>query len=502
MRSLLGALATLVLVQGCATTRFENTPLEAGRANVERRAVDVSHPDQPLILVAFSGGGSRAAALGWVVLRELQTYRYTSSDGTSRSLVDDISVISSVSGGSVIGAQFALYGAAGLDRFEPDFLALDNTRTLGTKALDPLSWVASAFTGTSRSDLVEQLLERQLFGQKTFADLNLPGRPYLILNATDMASGQVFAFTPKRFDDICSDLDAQSIASGVAASAAVPVAFTAIALRNYSAERCADVPVPRWVVKRLEDDYSPYLNVDAYKLARYANDLRQRPDRFRQIDYVYLLDGGLADNLAVHGLLEVLSSPYAATIVAPPAVPGAQGAPGTVLQAINSGRVRKVAVIVVNARADPANKISQTESRPGILGMIGAVTSLPIDSASSSINAQIDSLLSQFNAAGGGAPPGTIGDPKFAGLKVYGIEIDFDQLRPNDPAQRALRDQAKEIPTLWTITRPNLDVIERAGTILLHQHPCFQRLLSDLAIHAEFVDVTFARTGCAQAGDP
>jgi NTE family protein len=498
MRSLLAALAALLLVQGCAT-RFENTPLEAGRTNVERRAVDVSHPERPLILVAFSGGGSRAAALGWVVLRDLQKYRYTPSDGASRSLTDDIAVISSVSGGSVIGAQFALYGNAGLDRFEPDFLALDNTRTLGTEALNPLTWITSAFSGTSRSDLVEQLLDRELFGRKTFAELNQPGKPYLILNATDMASGQVFGFTPRRFDDICADLDAQSIASGVAASAAVPVAFTPIALRNYSAERCAGVPVPAWVTNRLRGAFAPYLNVDAYKLARYSNDLRHGPDSFRQIDYLYLLDGGLADNLAVHGLLEALSSPYASPIVAPP---GAEGGPaGTVLQAINSGRIRKVAVIVVNARADAANKISQTASRPGILGMIGAVASLPIDSASGSVNAQLDSLLSQFNAAGGGAPAGAPGAPQFAGLQVYSIEIDFDQLRPSDPVQRALRDQAKEIPTLWTISKPNLDVIEQAGTTLLHQHPCFQRLLSDLAIPAEFVDVRFARTGCRQAGD-
>ena len=499
MRSLLVALVALLLAQGCATTRFENTPLEAGHANVERRAVDVSHADRPLILVAFSGGGSRAAALGWVILRDLEKYRYASSDGTTRSLVDDIAVVSSVSGGSVIAAQFALHGAAGLDRFESEFLALDNTRTLGIEALDPLNWVTSAFTGTSRSDLVEQLLDRELFGHKTFAELNQPGKPYLILNATDMASGDVFSFTPKRFDDICADLDAQSIASGVAASAAVPVAFTPIALRNYSAERCVGVPVPSWVSNRLKGAYAPYLNVDAFRLARYANDLRHGPDSFRRIDYVYLLDGGLADNLAVHGLLEALSSPYAAPIVAPPDTQ--VGAAGTVLQAINSGRVRKVAVIVVNARADPASKISQTASRPGILGMIAAVTSVPIDSTSGSVNAQIDSLLSQFNAAGGGAPPDSAGDPQFTGLKVYGIEIDFDQLRPSDPAQRTLRDQAKEIPTLWTISKPNLDVLERAGTTLLNQHPCFQRLLSDLGIQAEFVEVTFARMGCRQAAD-
>ena len=82
--------------------------IEAGNAaealeTMERRAVDVSHEERPLILVAVSGGGSRAAALGWVILKEVAKFRYPASS-PSRSLVDDIAVVSSVSGGSVIAA--------------------------------------------------------------------------------------------------------------------------------------------------------------------------------------------------------------------------------------------------------------------------------------------------------------------------------------------------------------------------------------------------------------
>ena len=86
-------------------------------------------------------------------------------------------------------------------------------------------------------------------------------------------------------------------------------------------------------------------------------------------------------------------------------------------------------------------------------------------------------------------------------MKVYNVEIDFDQLRANEPRQRALRDQVKAIPTLWTITKPNLEVIEQAGITLLHQHPCFQRLLTDLGIPADFIDTTSALKGCPQAAD-
>lgn len=491
MRSLVGALVLAILLAGCAT-RFENQPLVSGHDNIERRVLDPSPPERPVILVAFSGGGSRAAALGWVVLRELRGYAYPVAGGSARPLTDDIAVVSSVSGGSVIAAYFALNGAQGLDRFEPDFLAPDNTRTLGAGALSPLRLL----TGATNSDLVEQLFDRQLFDRRTFADLNQPHKPYLILNATDMASGEVFAFTPQRFDDICSDLDAQAISSGVAASAAVPVVFTPIALRNHSVDHCPGRALPRWVTNRLDGRFAPYLNLETFKLARYANDLRRGPDRFRDIDYLYLLDGGLTDNLAVHGLLEAVSSPYAAPIVAPP--PGSARPAGTLLQAINDGRIRRVVVIVVNARADPDNDISTRAERPGVVGMIKSVTSLPIDANTSSVGARIDTLLAQLNAAGGGTDAGTAA---FEGLRIYPVVVDFDQLRATDPAQRALRDQAKRIPTLWTISQPDLEVVGKAGRLLLRQHPCFQRLLLDLQVPNDFVDESFARQGCRQAAD-
>jgi len=486
-------LVACLLLVGCAT-RFANYPLLDGRANEERRAVDVSHEERPLVLVAVSGGGSRAAALGWVVLRELGKFRYSTS-GPPRSLIDDIAVVSSVSGGSVIAAHFALYGPEGLDRFAPDFLVPDNMRTLGLDAVNPVSWFRLAITGSSRIDIVEELFDRQLFRQKTFYDLNQPGKPYLILNATDMVSGEVFAFTPKRFDDICSDLDKEPISTGVAASSAVPIVLSPVAFQNFSATHCQDWPTPQWITTRLDGRFAPYLNLETFKLARYANDLRHGKNSLRRIDYLYFLDGGLADNLAIHGLLETISSPYAAPIIADQT--SGLNRTNTILDAVNTGKIKKLAVVVINARADPANTISQTPSRPGIVEMIQSVTSVPISSTTASVSSQLGVLLAQLNAAGGGGA----GGPQFTGLKVYAVQVDFDQLRASDPVQRELRDKANAIPTLWTITKENREVIEQAGTILLHQHPCFQRFLMDMDIKAEFVDPVFAKTGCRQAAD-
>jgi len=486
-------LVACLLLAGCAT-RFENFPLTGSQVNPERRAVDVSHEERPLILVAVSGGGSRAAALGWVILREVAKFRYPASN-PSRSLIDDIAVVSSVSGGSVIAAHFALYGPEGLERFAPDFLVPDNMRTLGLDAVDPITWFQLAVTGSSRIDIVEELFDNQLFKKKTFFDLNQPGKPYLILNATDMASGEVFAFTPKRFDDICSDLDKEPISAGVAASSAVPIVLSPVAFQNFSVTHCQGRPTPQWITTRLDGRFAPYLNLETFKLARYANDLRRGPNAFRRIDYLYFLDGGLADNLAIHGLLETISSPYAAPIIAGQSS-GLTGS-NTILDALNAGRIKRLAVIVINARADAATGISQSASRPGVVEMIESVTSIPLSSTTSSVNSQMDVLLAELKAAAGGGA----GDPRFTGIKIYGVQVDFDQLRNSDPRQRELHLKANAIPTAWTITKDNRDVIEEAGTILLHQHPCFQRLLLDMDIKAEFIDPAFARAGCRQISD-
>ena len=490
----LGWVVVLLALAGCASTRFVNQPLTQGQTNAERRAIDVSHPERPLILVAVSGGGSRAAALGWAVLRELRKFRYPAA-GESRGLIDDIGVVSSVSGGSVIAAHFALNGPQGLDRFEQDFLVPDNTRALVVDAANPLTWLRLAGSGSSRIDLVSELFDRQLFSHKTFAELNQPGKPYLILNTTDMATGEIFAITPGRFDDICANLDQQPISASVAASAAVPVIFSPVALQNYSATHCQGVTPSQWITKRLSGTFAPYINLPQFKLARYAYDLRHGKESLRKIDYLYLLDGGLTDNLGIHGLLETMVSPYAAPAIVDSAAP--ESTRGTILQALNTGRVKKLAVIVINARAGSANTISQSATRPGIPGMIGSVTTIPLESTTASVSAQMDTLLSELNSAGGGGA----GDPQFAGMRVYGIQIDFDLLRTSDPQQRELREKANAIPTLWTISKENLGVIEASAGLLLRQHPCFQRLLSDMKIAADFVDPAYASTGCPQTAD-
>lgn len=466
------ALLALGLAACSGAPQYPNQPLPKGGINVDQRGLQPTlSRSRPVILMAFSGGGSRAAALSLAVLDELGRYKYT-IDGQTRRLVDDIDVVSSVSGGSVTAAYLGLYGPDNTQRLK-DFLARDNMATLEIDAANPITWARLAFGSYTRVDALRDLLDRQLFDKKTFAAMT--GYPVIILNASDMASGEVFAFTADRFNDICSDLSSLPISEAVAASAAFPVALSPVDLKDYTGKDCVgNNPAPPWIALDLTKRATPYLDVEEFKRARYANSLRRGPGAFRDVQYLHLLDGGLVDNLGARSLMDVVMSPHGSV---------------RLLDAINSGEISKLVVIVVNARSDPSNTLSTDPETPGIVPMITAVTSNPIDAATASTDAELRVLLSEIESAAAGAPR----KAGFKGMRVYDIEIDFDQLLPS---QKDLQGIVKSTPTLWSIKPEQLRAVDEAGKLLLDQHPCFQRLLLDLRIPASFIDRSFAEAAC------
>ena len=471
MRGAWPLLLCLALGGGCASTHFENTPLRAGEANPDRRSIDPATPDRPVILMTFSGGGSRAAALAESVLREMAATSYPASDG-NHVLTSDVKLISSVSGGSVTSAWFGLHRSPGhpdgdLDGLRNDFLTRDNMAALELDAVNPITWFGLVTGKITRIEALEALFNERLFHNATLADINRPGQPYVVFNATDMAGGETFALMPRRFDDVCSSYDALPIATAVAASAAFPVLLTPVSFQNFSDGCQGRLRSDIWIRVALSippyppNPYTPYLNLPEYKEARYANDLRHGPNPYRRIDYLYFLDGGLADNLGTQSLRSALIAPYD---------------DAGVLRAINEGKIRSLVIIVVNARSDPPNKLYQQQSQPGLISQIQTVTSTPIDANTANSQTALSGLLSELAQAAAGASRSA----KFGGMKVYGITVDYDQIPADTPAHRELRDQAKDAPTSWSLTGPQLQVTEAAGRFLLRRHPCYRALLADL----------------------
>src|SRR3972149_7972761 len=77
-----------------------------------------------LLILTFSGGGTRAAALAYGVLEELAKAEF-SLEGRKRTLLDEVDTISSVSGGSFTAAYYGLFGRRIFEDFEEKFLKHD-----------------------------------------------------------------------------------------------------------------------------------------------------------------------------------------------------------------------------------------------------------------------------------------------------------------------------------------------------------------------------------------
>ena len=216
-----------------------------------------------LVLLALSGGGSRAAYFSALSMREMQNIGLKIGDFES-DVLHEVDVISSVSGGSLAGAYYAVSHDPGSecagyatrpwnDTKIRELMTLDyRWRWLG-RWLWPNNIAAYWFTKYDRTDIMAKIMADNLFDKKitgfdlTLGELN-PLRPNLILNATTgsddkpmgIGFGEVFTFTTEDFARICSSIEDYSVARAVMATATFPGVFNFMTLRNYCRRNMAD----------------------------------------------------------------------------------------------------------------------------------------------------------------------------------------------------------------------------------------------------------------------
>ena len=115
--------ATAALLLGCASVHNIpiNVPLgvEGVAENIRPTVEDAATADDLLIGLAFSGGGTRAAAFSFGVLQEMEN---TPMPRASDKMLDRIDFVSGVSGGSVTAAYFGLKKRDALADFREKFL--------------------------------------------------------------------------------------------------------------------------------------------------------------------------------------------------------------------------------------------------------------------------------------------------------------------------------------------------------------------------------------------
>ncbi|HSW22999.1 MAG TPA: patatin-like phospholipase family protein, partial [Burkholderiaceae bacterium] len=113
-RALLVCTAALLL-GACSTVRpWVNQPLAAASPGPSATpmmvpVIDAQEPPPSLVAaVTLSWGGARAAAFGLGVLEELKAAQFE-LDGRPTTLLDEVGLISGVSGGSILAGYYAAF---------------------------------------------------------------------------------------------------------------------------------------------------------------------------------------------------------------------------------------------------------------------------------------------------------------------------------------------------------------------------------------------------------
>ena len=130
---------TLLLLVGCAT-RPINPPMTQTDPSkgyrFETRQVHARDKEN-LVVLAFSGGGTRAAAFSYGVLEFLRRTEVVGPKGNKVRLLDEVDVITGVSGGSFTALAYALYGDKLFTDYEQRFLKRNVQGEIIARAFNP-----------------------------------------------------------------------------------------------------------------------------------------------------------------------------------------------------------------------------------------------------------------------------------------------------------------------------------------------------------------------------
>jgi NTE family protein len=453
LRAFLIAVAFGFVAAGCASY-----PQNASLASYDKtkgyryeRLSKEDNKDDLFVILTFSGGGTRAAAFSYGVLEALRTVS-VDIDGEARNLLNEVDVISAVSGGSFTAAYYGLYGDAIFKedgQFQKNFLYRNIQDDLFGRLLSPYNWVRLASPRFGRIELAAEAYDELLFDRATFKDLERKGKkPFIMINATDMVKGTQFTFIQDQFDPLCADLGAFSIARAVAASSDFPVAFSPLTVNSYPGT-CNFVE-PQWVTNALNDLHA---NPRRYYRARM---LRTYQEKDRQ--YVHLLDGGVADNIGLRGPLNSIRS---------------GDIEWSVLNKINLEQIKKLVVIVVDARNETKAAFDRSPESPNVFAVVNSIATTPLENYSfDSVELLMDTFRQRDDAQRV--------QPDLHQVELYRIYVGFDQI--NDDAEREAFLATK---TSLGLPKEQVDALRRKGAELLLQSECLQKLTRNLSPKAD-----------------
>ena len=458
----------LLVLAGCAT-RPVNPPItevhpnEGYRLQTMQARKSADNPSEALVILTFSGGGTRAAAFAYGVLEVLRRTEAVAPDGRRARLIDAVDVITGVSGGSFTALAYGLYGDKLFDIYEDSFLKRNVQGELLARSLNPFNWPALGSDKWGRSEMAADLYDEILFHGATFADLEKGSGPFVAVMSTDISTGTRVGFNQSMFDVLCSDLSPVHLARAAAASSAVPLVLSPVTINNYGGT--CGFKFPEWltVAANAESPARPAARaIKRLEEMQSFEDGKARP-------YIHLVDGGLADNLGMRAVLETLEEMEAVRLHG-----------GTT----PLDHIKRIIVVVVNSLSVPATNWDQTERPPGNLEILIKATGVPIDRYSYETVELLRDTIARWDTMRRIRDSPAFDakkDPSLSGLmnaptaRLYAIDVSFPMLKDKDEFA-----YVNDLPTSFVLPPEAVDRLRAAAGKIVLESPDFQRLLKDI----------------------
>ena len=451
---------TLFTFAGCTAHYPVNEPITSiDNSAGYRLGIQHGHPNQSeslTVIMAFSGGGTRAAAYSYGVLEALRDIEIN-WEGQQRKLLHEVDSISSVSGGSFTAAYYGLFGERIFEDFEEKFLKADVQGHLTSSFLNPFTWFTTGSEYYGRSDYAAKYYDEILFEGKTFGDMEKrTDTPIIQINATEVSSSTQFTFLQGMFDILCSDLSAFPVSRAVAASSAVPVLFSSITLNNRAGTCGYELGA-----KALEglNDPEPFSR-RRHLLEKYVKYLDSETS-----PYLHLYDGGLTDNLGIRNGLNRLAI--------------ADDTWGFV-KARGAGDTKRLVFIVVNAQSESKALYSASASPVPLMDAILGATSIPLNEYTFESLVTLHFTIEKFS---NDLIKGRCADEEFkqgksydcADFKAYMVYVDLDQVTDKEQ-----RNRLKGLPTSFVLQPEEVDELRGAARTVLTNNKKLKQFLDEL----------------------
>jgi len=415
---------------------------------------------ETLVILTFSGGGTRAAAFSYGVLEELRRTLVHTPRGTHPALAE-VDVITGTSGGSFTALAYALYGERLFDDYDRKFLKRNVDGDLLQRLFNPFMWPRVLSPGFGRSELAAEYYDEILFHGATYTDLLAKPTPRAIVGATDISTGTRIDFSQLEFDMMCADLSQVRLSRAAAASSAVPVVFSPVTLDNRGGT-CGYRP-PAWftaAAKPPEPLAAGNRGALRFREMALLQDSRDRP-------YIHLVDGGLSDNLGLYGPVEMLQE-----LLVNARLRGVTGVTS----------LRRIAVIIVNARSAPRFDFDKLPYGPGSFELLMRSIDVPINRYSTEGIAALEDIVTMWRQQVQlDADARRLGQSGPAANPLHAVEFSIVDVSFAAVADPQLRDYLQALPTSFNLPEEAVDRLRSAAAQVLRDSPAFQEFVARLS---------------------